>query len=51
MNFTTKSRYAVNALTDLEYLSDETHPVALSAKLLAVAEETGDVDALYFCDA
>jgi Rrf2 family iron-sulfur cluster assembly transcriptional regulator len=29
MNFTTKSRYAVNALTDLEYLSDETHPVAL----------------------
>ena len=29
MNFTTKSRYAVNALTDLEYLSNETHPVAL----------------------
>ena len=30
MNFTTKSRYAVNALTDLEFLSDNKTPVALT---------------------
>ena len=29
MNFTTKSRYAVNALADLEYLSNYESPVAL----------------------
>ena len=29
MNFTTKSHYAVNALADLEYLSDSDSPVAL----------------------
>ena len=29
MNFTTKSRYAVNALADLEYLSNYEHPVTL----------------------
>jgi len=29
MNFTTKSRYAVNALADLEYLSLDSKPVAL----------------------
>ena len=30
MNFTTKSRYAVNALADLEFLSDDNTPVALT---------------------
>ena len=30
MNFTTKSRYAVNALADLEFLSDNKNPVALT---------------------
>ena len=29
MNFTTKSRYAVNALADLEYLSNYENPVTL----------------------
>ena len=29
MNFTTKSRYAVNALADLEYLSNHKNPVSL----------------------
>ena len=29
MNFTTKSHYAVNALADLKYLSDQDTPVAL----------------------
>jgi len=29
MNFTTKSRYAVNALADLEFLSFDSRPVAL----------------------
>ena len=29
MNFTTKSRYAVNALADLEFLSLDSTPVAL----------------------
>jgi Rrf2 family iron-sulfur cluster assembly transcriptional regulator len=29
MNFTTKSRYAVNALADLEYLSNYDNPVTL----------------------
>ena len=29
MNFTTKSRYAVNALADLEFLSFDSSPVAL----------------------
>ena len=29
MNFTTKSRYAVNALADLEFLSLDSKPVAL----------------------
>ena len=29
MNFTTKSRYAVNALADLQYLSDYDNPVSL----------------------
>ena len=29
MNFTTKSRYAVNALADLEYLSNYENPVSL----------------------
>ena len=29
MNFTTKSRYAVNALADLEYLSNDESPVSL----------------------
>ena len=29
MNFTTKSRYAVNALADLEYLSHHETPVSL----------------------
>lgn len=29
MNFTTKSRYAVNALADLQYLSNYSNPVAL----------------------
>ena len=29
MNFTTKSRYAVNALADLQYLSNHSNPVAL----------------------
>ena len=29
MNFTTKSHYAVNALADLEYLSNDESPVAL----------------------
>jgi Rrf2 family iron-sulfur cluster assembly transcriptional regulator len=29
MNFTTKSRYAVNALADLEHLSNYEHPVSL----------------------
>ena len=29
MNFTTKSRYAVNALADLEYLSHHKNPVSL----------------------
>ena len=29
MNFTTKSRYAVNALADLEHLSNYESPVAL----------------------
>ena len=30
MNFTTKSRYAVNALADLEFLSADNTPVALA---------------------
>ena len=30
MNFTTKSRYAVNALADLQYLSDYDNPVSLN---------------------
>jgi Rrf2 family iron-sulfur cluster assembly transcriptional regulator len=29
MNFTTKSRYALNALADLEYLSNHKNPVSL----------------------
>ena len=37
MNFTTKSRYAVNALADLEYLSNYDSPVSL--KDIAIRQE------------
>ena len=38
MNFTTKSRYAVNALADLEYLSHHETPVSLKNIMDAVEE-------------
>ena len=42
MNFTTKSRYAVNALADLEYLSNDESPVSL--KDIAIRQ---DIDLTY----
>ena len=42
MNFTTKSRYAVNALADLEYLSNYDSPVSL--KDIAIRQ---DIDLTY----